>query len=194
MGALAAEIGEVAAELPASSPPGQRIQKARERALSTAEEARQIARQLHPAILEDLGLAKALQNLCHEFSQREGIPIKFRVINPLPEAPIEAASCVYRIAQEALNNVAKHAHAKNIWVRLRGNGNLELSIRDDGIGFKPDAVRGAGGLGLISMEERARIADATLSIQARPGHGTRVELVVPIRGATREKSAHSAGR
>lgn len=194
LGALAAEIGKVGAGFPASSPAGQRLQVAREHALRSAEEAHQIARQLHPAILEDLGLSKALQNLCREFSQRAGIPVVFRVINPLPEAPIEAASCVYRIAQEALSNVAKHAHAKNVWVRLSGTANLRLSIHDDGIGFDPSAARGGGGLGLVSMEERARIAGATLSIQGRPDHGTRVKLAVPIRGATREKSAHSAGR
>jgi PAS domain S-box-containing protein len=194
LGALAAEIGRVAAEFPASSLPGRHLQAARARAISAAEEAHQIAHQLHPAILEDLGLGKALQHLCRDLSKREGMPIVFRVINPLPEAPLEAASCVYRIAQEALNNVAKHAHAKNIWVRLSGPGNLQLSIRDDGIGFDPDAVRGVGRLGLVSMEERARIADATLSIKGRPGRGTLVKLSVPIRGATREKSAHSAGR
>ena len=197
LGSLASEIGGIASELPASSSwPGHVFQAAREHALRTAEEAREIARRLHPSVLEDLGLPKALRNLCHEFSQRQGIPVKFQVINPIPEPPLEAASCIYRIAQEALNNIAKHAHAKNIWVRLSGSGtgNLRLTIHDDGIGFKADSVRGAGGLGLVSMQERARIAGAKVSIQGRPGHGTRVDLVAPIRGATREKSAHSAGR
>ncbi len=194
LGALAAEIRVIAAELPALSTAGGRLQAAQKRALGIAEEARQIARQLHPAILEDLGLQRALRNLCHEFSHREGIPIEFRVINPLSEAPLEAASCVYRIAQEALNNVVKHAHAKNVWVRLSGTRQPRLSIHDDGIGFDVDSVRGAGGLGLVSMNERARIAGAKLSIRSQTGHGTRVNVVLPIRGATRGQSTHSAGR
>ena len=193
LGALATEIGGIAAEFPASSSAGQRLQAARKRALRAAEEARQIASQLHPAILEDLGLPRALRDLCREFSRREGVPVKLRLIDPLPEAPIDTASCVYRIAQEALNNIAKHSHAKNIWVRLTGTPHLRLRIRDDGIGFDPDAVRGSGGLGLISMEERARIAGAKLSIRGRPGQGVIVDLVMLERGATREKSAHSAG-
>ena len=194
LGALAAELGGVAAELPASSPPRQHLQAARQRAIRAAEEAREIARQLHPAILEDLGLPKALQNLCREVSQRQVIPVKFRATNRLPEVTIEDALCVYRIAQEALNNSTKHARPKNIWVRLSGTRNLRLAIHDDGIGFDADSVRGSGGLGLVSMKERARTAGATLSIQGRPGHGTQVTLVVPIRGETREKSAYSAGR
>ena len=94
---------------------------------------------------------------------------------PLP-FPIEAASCVYRVAQEALNNVAKHAQAKHVSVLLSGRRDLRLTIRDDGIGFDPIAVRGAGGLGLVSMEERARMAGGTLRVQSRPGHGAGVHL------------------
>jgi len=170
------------------------IFKRRGNVIRAAEEAREIARQLHPAILEDLGLPKALQNLCREVSQRQVIPVKFRATNRLPEVTIEDALCVYRIAQEALNNSTKHARPKNIWVRLSGTRNLRLAIHDDGIGFDADSVRGSGGLGLVSMKERARTAGATLSIQGRPGHGTQVTLVMPIRGETREKSAYSAGR
>ena len=87
---------------------------------------------------------------------------------------------MYRVAQEALNNVAKHAGAKHVSVLLSGHRDLRLSIRDDGIGFDPIAVRGAGGLGLVSMEERARIAGATLKVEARPGQGTRVNLAIPL--------------
>jgi PAS domain S-box-containing protein len=194
LGALAAKLGEVAAELPPSSPVRQHLQAARENAYRSAEEARQIAHQLHPAIVEDLGLATALQNLCHEFSRQQNIPVRFRLRKPLPVVPLEATSCAYRVAQEALNNVARHACAKRISIVLAVDRDLHLSIRDDGIGFDPISVRGAGGLGLISMGERARIVGAKLSIQGRPGHGTLVDLVVPIRGATREKSTYSAGR
>ncbi len=178
---LAAEIGGIASHLPASSPAHEGIQAARARVSHIVEEARDIARQLHPAILEDLGLAKALQSLCDDFSQQQGIPVAFRLDGgpPFP-IPIETASGAYRIAQEALNNVARHAQAKHVSVLLSGRRNLGLSICDNGIGFDPIAVRGAGGLGLISMEERARMAGGTLRVEARPGHGARVRLAIPL--------------
>ena len=181
LGLLAAEIGALALHLPASSPAKEGIQAARAHVSQIAQEARAIAHQLHPAILEDLGLAKALQSLCDDFSQQHGIPVAFRVHGgPSSPFPIETASCVYRVAQEALNNVARHARAKHVSVLLTGRRNLHLSIRDDGIGFDPPAVRGAGGLGLISMEERARMAGGSLRVEARPGHGVRVRLAIPL--------------
>jgi PAS domain S-box-containing protein len=178
---LAAEIGGIVPDLPGSSLAQERLQAARERALRIAEEARDIARQLHPAILEDLGLAKALQSLCDDFSQQYGIPVAFGIHGGPPSPfPIEAASCVYRVAQEALNNVASHARAKHVSVRLSGRRDLHLTIRDDGIGFDPIAVRGAGGLGLVSMEERARLAGGTLRVKARAGRGASVHLAIPV--------------
>jgi PAS domain S-box-containing protein len=178
VGALAAEIGNVAAEFPDSSPAQQRLQETRERALRTAEEARQVAHRLHPAILEDLGLPKALQSLSEEVSQHEGIPIKFRADGPLPAVTMETASCVYRVAQQALENVARHARAKHVTVLLDGRRGLNLSIRDDGVGFDPIAA--PKGLGLASMRERARLANGELSVDAKPGHGTRVKLALHL--------------
>jgi PAS domain S-box-containing protein len=179
---LAAEIGGIAGDHPGSSLVNQRLQAARERALRIVAEARDIARQLHPAILEDLGLAKALQSLCDDFGQLNGIPVAFRVLGGPPSPfPIEAASCVYRIAQEALNNVATHAQAKHLSVLLSSRRrDLRLTVRDDGVGFDPIAVRGAGGLGLVSMEERARLAGGTLRVKARAGHGASVHLAIPV--------------
>ena len=178
LGALAAELGDVIADVPASSPGGQRLRTVREHALATAEEARQIARQLHPAILEDLGLPKALQSLCEEFSHQVGIPVKFRLLGQHLHVPIEAASCVYRIAQEAFNNIARHARAKNVTVVLNGCRDLHFSIRDDGVGFNPGTIHGSGGLGLVSMRERARLAHGELTVTSKPGQGTRVNLVL----------------
>jgi signal transduction histidine kinase len=177
---LAAEIG-ISLHLSDSSQANERLEAARARALRIAEEARGMARQLHPAILEDLGLATALESLCDDFGQQYGIPVTFRIQGDPPSPfPIETASHVYRVAQEALNNVAKHAQAKHVSVLLSGHRGLRLLIRDDGIGFDPTTVRGAGGLGLVSMEERARIAGGTLRVESRPGHGARVNLVMPL--------------
>ena len=91
------------------------------------------------------------------------------------------ASGLYRITQESLQNVAKHAKAKHLSVTLGvRDGNLVLSLEDDGIGFAPQAVKGKGGLGLVSIGERARIIGASLSIESKPGDGTRISVRVPL--------------
>jgi signal transduction histidine kinase len=180
LGVLAAEIANAGSDLLDSSPVKKRLQAAREHALRTANEARQLSHQLHPAIVEDLGLRRALQSLCVKISEEHGVAVKFRVRGPLPSIPLDAASCAYRVAQEALNNVVKHARAKNIDVLLAGRRTLQLSIRDKGIGFDPVAVQGVGGLGLISMRERARLANGELSVDAKPGHGTLIKLVLRL--------------
>ena len=142
----------------------------------------------------DPGLPKALQNLCREQSMWEGIPVVFRAINLPPETSVEVTSSVYRIAQKTLTNVAKHVRAKHICAGLRRHRNLQLSIHNEGLGFDPDALRGVGRLGLVNSEERAHIADATLSINGRPNSDIRMKTVVPKRGATRENSTHFTGR
>jgi PAS domain S-box-containing protein len=182
LGLLISEIGSVAEDFPTADPAKRALRAAQQRALRIADEARQIARQLHPAILEDLGLVKALQQLCDDFSQTDGVRVAFRIRGVLHPQSLEAASCAYRIAQEALNNVARHAQATHVTILLAGHRDLNLSIRDDGVGFDPTAARGAGGLGLVSMEERARMAGGTLSVTARPGRGTRVRLIIPSEG------------
>lgn len=183
LSALAAEIGSTALDLNISGPARQRLQAARESALRIVEEARRIARQLHPAIVEDLGLAKSLQSLCDEFSQRTGIPAAFAVRGASSPVPIEVAACAYRIGQQALNNVGSHARAKHASVRLSLSHSLQLSIRDDGIGFDRSSVSD-GGLGLISMSERARMAGGKLWVKSQPGQGTAVRLELPLPGGS----------
>jgi len=156
---------------------------------------RDVAKNLEPAELDTSDLVAALRQLAadteHTYqisgtcsSDEETVPVGAPVLVQL-----------YRIAQEAIRNSIDHGGARHISVDVvTENERLMLIIHDDGIGFDADSVRGSGGLGLVSMKERARTAGATLSIQGRPGHGTQVTLVVPIRGETREKSAYSAGR
>jgi PAS domain S-box-containing protein len=195
LGILACELRDVAAGLPASSPARKALQAARDRALRAADGARHVSHQLHPAILDDLGLEKALQTLCEEFGHREGVDARFGVRRAARPVPQEVASCVYRVAQETLNNIAKHAHAKHVSVMLSGNRKIHLSIRDDGVGFDRAKIRGAGGLGLVSMEERARIAGGKLLVTAQPGRGTCVQLVIPLpRAAHKEDMGFAAGR
>jgi signal transduction histidine kinase len=93
----------------------------------------------------------------------------------------ELGSCIYRVAHETLQNVAQHAHARRVSVSLTAKkGVLVLTVADDGVGFHPDAVKGRGGLGLIGMEERARLVKGELTITSQPGKGARIALRIPM--------------
>jgi two-component system CheB/CheR fusion protein len=144
-----------------------------------SEEVRRLAHQLHPTVLEHFGLAKALDSYCEEFSRLKELRIRFRQ-RDVPEAvPQEVALCLYRIAQEALANVARHSGAKTASVVLAGAaGRIHLAVSDNGVGFDADAAR--PGLGLVSMRERIRLVGGTLSIKTRPGDGSRIEVSIPL--------------
>jgi PAS domain S-box-containing protein len=145
-----------------------------------SDDVRRMASQLHPSVLEHLGLAAALRSHCEQFSSREGIPIQFEERGVPAQLSPEIALCLYRIAQEALHNVARHACATLGSVTLAGGEHgLELSVTDNGAGFDPQAARTRGRLGLLSMEERARLAGGTLEIRSSPGQGTRIQVRVP---------------
>lgn len=152
---------------------------------STIQEVRRISRDLRPGVLDDLGLGPALQSLTDDFTARTGITTEFETVvfrNRLDE---EARIALYRIAQEALNNIERHADAKNVQVVLKGhrNGGM-LRIKDDGIGMIwpcPDRHQNAG-LGLRNMQERIEQLGGTLRIlSARTGRtGTVIEAQVPL--------------
>lgn len=151
------------------------------RVVSASEATRHIAYQLHPSVLDDLGLAASLRALCKQFSGREGVAVQFHH-SELPRAvPREVASCLYRIAQEGLQNIASHSGAKKVAVTVSlKKSDIVLSVVDDGTGFDLGAARGCGGLGLVGMEERARLVHGKLSISSRPNRGTRISLQVPL--------------
>ena len=159
----------------------ERLERICERITELATGLHQTSRRLHPAVLDDLGLPVALTNECAAFADQHGIPVKC-ACRKLPERfPEDVSLCLYRVAQESLRNIRQHAGARNVRVTLRGgNGEIVLTIEDDGRGFVREAVRGKGGLGLISMEERVRLVGGTLSITSRPPGGARVEVRVPL--------------
>lgn len=160
------------------------IQAIHERIMELSEDVHHLAYEFHPSILDDLGLAIALQRLAEEFSARTGIAAHC-VEHEVPEKLTEdVATCLYRIAQESLTNVARHAKAGHVEVELsRCRDGIQLSIRDDGVGFEMVRTRGdQRGLGLISMEERIRLVDGTLVLTSVKDQGTRVEAWVPLAG------------
>ncbi len=140
----------------------------------------QLARQLRPTALDDHGLLPAMVSQVRRFAAQTGIKADLNASGEnLPLQPDEELA-VYRIAQEALANIARHADATLVEVDLRsGDDGLELKVRDDGRGFSPDHAGHRGGLGLGGMAERARLVGGELTIDSRPGSGTELSLRVP---------------
>ena len=135
-----------------------------------------LAWELRPTTLDDLGLAAALPRYVEEWSAHHGVSARFErrgVVANVLSAQLETT--FYRIAQEALNNVAKHAHAASVEVILeRRDSEVVLLVEDDGIGFDQAAARDDKGIGLAGMRERAALAGATLQVETSPGAGTTV--------------------
>jgi signal transduction histidine kinase len=162
------------------------LQDIRQRMESLSEDMHAIARQLHPSILDDLGLDEALASACSFFSDHLGIEVEYRG-EDIPDAlRPEVSLNMYRIVQEALSNVGKHAGAGRVEVALVGEGGaLQLSIRDDGVGFREAEIHRAPGLGLASMRERVNLIGGTLVLETAPGRGTEIRVTVPLsRGRT----------
>lgn len=146
-----------------------------------SDDVRRLAYRLHPSILDHLGLAIALQSHVEEFGKREGIQATFAQ-RDLPETlPQAVSTCLYRVTQEALRNVAKHAKATRVAVRLvRWGDDLRLSIFDSGIGFQPPTGGELQGLGFVSMQERVRLVGGRFSARSKPGRGTYLFIKVPL--------------
>jgi signal transduction histidine kinase len=153
-----------------------------------AKDVHQLSRELHPSILDDLGLTAALRAECGAFSRQYGIPVRFEP-SAIPDGLSPAVSLgLYRIAQESLRNVGKHARATAVRVTLAATEGAEkpedlirLVIEDNGSGFDLERIKGRRGLGLVSMEERVRLAEGHLAIRSQPGSGTTVEVSIPVR-------------
>lgn len=150
----------------------------------TLEKVRDQSQMLHPAILEDFGLEQSLEWLVHQFSRQTGISVEFQNEASGSDIPAEDVIHLYRIVQEALNNVARHARATRAWVALREEGeDLMIETGDNGIGFEDrsagDGPRGKN-LGFIGMRERAEHLKGSLTINASPGRGTIVQLRVRL--------------
>jgi len=156
--------------------------------IAISNEVHSLSRQLHPSILDDLGLTKAVESECTRFSKREGIEVTFTPENIPGTLSKDVSLSIYRIIQEGLNNIAKHACARRARVALqRTDGSLCLSIQDDGIGFDASEVRRKPGLGLSSMRERTRIIHGMLRITSELEKGTIITVRVPLEKSSRTK-------
>jgi signal transduction histidine kinase len=158
-----------------------RINSQKEKLMEVAEAVDSVCRQLHPSVLERIGLNQALAHLCTEFNNRKGLHIRFSH-GEIPAAlPAASALCLYRVAQEALRNIVRHANAGYATVLISAaKGGLHLSIEDDGVGFDPKTVGAKARLGLVSMQERVRLVGGSLTIHSESGNGTRIDMRVPL--------------
>ena len=148
-----------------------------------------IAWELRPAALDELGLGKVLETYVNEWSRQTGVPARFRLRpTTLPRFPDEIETSIYRIAQESLNNVAKHARAQsvNVLLDLRDN-DLQLVVEDNGVGIHSTAS-GETMIGLTGMRERALAVGGALELEPTPGGGTTVLACIPISGASHERA------
>jgi len=183
---FAIDVGKLEQQLPDPAAPIREVlHEITKDIINISQDVHNLSRQLHPSILDDLGLIKAVEAECTSFSRREGIEIVFNHENIPRVIPKHVSLSLYRIIQEGLRNISKHACAEHISVSLKGlDHEVLLSVRDDGIGFDRAEVKENPGLGLSSMRERARLIQAEFSIQSQPEKGTVITVRAPL---TREE-------
>jgi two-component system sensor histidine kinase UhpB len=160
----------------------------------TLERVRQLSLSLRPPQLDDLGLAAALRSHLDRQSRVAGLAAHFDSLEAPHDIEPDTETACFRVAQEAITNVLRHAHAQNLWVRLYATGErLALSVRDDGQGFDLEAVRqrsaSGASLGLVSMEERIALAAGSLELRSAPGTGTVLVATFPLRREASEQAA-----
>jgi len=179
---LTVELGVLARQVPDNQAQlRDGILNLRRRTEELSNDVRSMTHHLHPATLEHLGLVSALRGHCVDFSRHQHIHVRFTAPGEVGHMPREVALSLYRVAQEALRNVAKHSGAREAWVEIARRGhNLRLLVMDEGCGFAPSKTEGNVGLGLISIKERVQFVHGSLSVKSAPEQGTRIEVHVPI--------------
>jgi len=183
--ALRIEISRAQAAWKAGSPAvPDRLEEARSLAERTVQTVRDISLLLRPALLDDLGLAAALQYQAEDFGRRSGIPCLFTEEGLGDSLPDTHKTCVYRVVQEALNNCEKHSGATRVRLAVRQKGGeLAVEVEDNGRGLRAapqGRSSGEAGLGIVGMRERASMLDGVLEYEAVSGGGTRLRLLLPL--------------
>ncbi len=163
------------------------LEEVRKSIAAVAGDLRDLSHQLHPAALEILGLVRALRARCEEFQRARGVETTFEATVSDEDTSPHTALCLYRVLQEVLMNIAKHAGNARARVTLaRRADHVEMRIQDDGPGFLPQEISGKG-LGLKSIEERVKLLGGRVRVNSRPGSGTEIEVRVPAQAGVRQE-------
>ena len=166
---------------PANAEARAQSERIQQKLIQLAEGVRRLSHNLHPAVLEYSGFGAALQSYCSEFSTLTGMTIFFRAEGSFERLPTDVALCLYRIAQEALQNVLKHAQVDHAHVAVMSSGeSVCLTITDEGIGIDALSRSIPQGLGLLNIKERTRLVKGALRIESQPKSGTTLSVTVPI--------------
>jgi signal transduction histidine kinase len=156
------------------------VEEVRELVRSTLHDVRRLAVELRPKALDDFGLEAALERLTSSFAEQTGIEVDFQTVLPDGRLPPEVETTLYRIVQEALTNVVKHARASRVSVLVTSKGSsVTAVVEDDGAGFQPERIR-EGGLGLLGMRERVALVGGRVDVESRPGAGSTLVAEVPL--------------
>jgi signal transduction histidine kinase len=177
---LGSEVEEIASRNGSSAAEfTRRVSGLRAELSDLAEEVRRLAHRMHPTTLEHLGLSAALEQLAGEF-RVQGLDVRVRGALPDEQPSPDAATCLFRVAQEGLRNVLKHAGTRTAMVRLgsEAEGAL-LEVADGGAGFDRGSSSAQTGLGITSLSERVRLLRGRLTIRTRPGQGTSITAWIP---------------
>jgi signal transduction histidine kinase len=179
IGAMLARIERK--RVPADSPLHADLEDVQGMAQTALDKVRSLSQMLHPAVIDDYGLEKAVEWYVPTFEKQTGIPVSYSKVGTGPAIKDETAIHVYRILQEALNNVARHSGSKSAAVRVQYWPEiLRLEVEDRGVGLRSEDAKRGRGLGLVAMRERAELVHGRLKLENAPEGGTRVSLEVPI--------------
>jgi signal transduction histidine kinase len=192
--AMGLMIGRASRHVPDGSPLQAELHEIREIAQTTLDNVRGLSQTLHPSILEDAGLEGTIEWYLPTVERQTGLAVSYERSGPSSEIPNAIAIHVYRVLQEALNNVARHSGTNRAWVRLHTSADsLELEVEDHGAGLASAAGGAPGtsdsngrrrGLGLVAMRERAAIVSGTIEFRSVPDGGTLVRMTVPLRASS----------
>jgi signal transduction histidine kinase len=177
MSAMLVELGRLEAA-PDSETRSERLTSVRRMAEASVGMVRNVALLLRPSMLDDLGLVAALRWQAREVTRRSGLKVKMVADEIAEDLPDSHRTCLYRVAQEALNNCAQHSQATQVRVVVhRDQDGLSVTVEDDGIGFEPSREKG---MGLLGMQERVERLGGLFSIESKPGNGTVLWIHFPL--------------
>jgi two-component system sensor histidine kinase UhpB len=180
LAALSIAIGKLKRGMASNEVVRQELESMQKRAIHLTDEVRNICRGLHSGVLQHVGLSAAVRAYCNEVQENHELTVKVSAEADTEATPENVALCLYRILQEAIQNVVRHAEAKVVDVRLVvEDGGLELTVTDDGKGFDVSGLGGNRGLGLMSMDERMRMVHGRLAINSEPLKGTTLRAWAP---------------